>query len=140
MDSNSIELDSRRSPNLMDQNFEPHLHQKPLPRPDGGKDAWLFLSACFMVEALVWGFPFTFGLFQEFYSTHEPFASSSGVAVIGTCAMVGCVMFRTNEDELLIVLRVQCILVPLLFSLPLRNGQNSGDPLLLSGYSLCVLL
>jgi hypothetical protein len=26
-----------------------------LPRPDGGKDAWLFLAACFVVEALVWG-------------------------------------------------------------------------------------
>lgn len=26
-----------------------------LPRADGGKDAWLFLAACFVVEALVWG-------------------------------------------------------------------------------------
>lgn len=26
-----------------------------LPRVDGGKQAWLFLSACFMIEALVWG-------------------------------------------------------------------------------------
>ena len=26
-----------------------------LPRVDGGKQAWLFLSACFMLEALVWG-------------------------------------------------------------------------------------
>jgi hypothetical protein len=26
-----------------------------LPRGDGGKDAWLFLTACFTVEALVWG-------------------------------------------------------------------------------------
>jgi hypothetical protein len=26
-----------------------------LPRPDEGKDAWLFLAACFVVEALVWG-------------------------------------------------------------------------------------
>jgi len=26
-----------------------------LPRADGGKDAWLFLAACFTVEALVWG-------------------------------------------------------------------------------------
>ena len=26
-----------------------------LPPADGGKDAWLFLAGCFMVEALVWG-------------------------------------------------------------------------------------
>lgn len=24
-------------------------------KPDGGKDAWLFLAACTIVEALVWG-------------------------------------------------------------------------------------
>ncbi|KAF2198740.1 putative MFS monocarboxylate transporter [Delitschia confertaspora ATCC 74209] len=58
-----------------------------LPPVDGGKDAWLFLAASFVVEALVWGFPFSFGVFQEYYSTHEPFAGSSNIAVIGTCAM-----------------------------------------------------
>ena len=26
-----------------------------LPPVDGGKDAWLFLAGCFMIEALVWG-------------------------------------------------------------------------------------
>lgn len=30
-------------------------HEFSLPRADGGKDAWLFLAACFIVEALVWG-------------------------------------------------------------------------------------
>lgn len=31
-------------------------HEMPsLPPVDGGKDAWLFLAACFMIEALVWG-------------------------------------------------------------------------------------
>ncbi|KAI8966544.1 MFS general substrate transporter [Daldinia sp. FL1419] len=58
-----------------------------LPPVDGGKDAWLFLAACFAVEALVWGFPFAFGVFQDYYSSHEPFAGSPNVAVIGTCAM-----------------------------------------------------
>ncbi|KAI0108437.1 MFS general substrate transporter [Daldinia grandis] len=58
-----------------------------LPPVDGGKDAWLFLAACFAIEALVWGFPFAFGVFQDYYSTHEPFAGSPNVAVIGTCAM-----------------------------------------------------
>lgn len=26
-----------------------------IPRADGGRDAWLFLAACFVFEALVWG-------------------------------------------------------------------------------------
>ena len=26
-----------------------------LPRVDGGKEAWLFLTGCFLLEALVWG-------------------------------------------------------------------------------------
>ena len=26
-----------------------------LPQADGGKDAWMFLAACFMLETLVWG-------------------------------------------------------------------------------------
>jgi hypothetical protein len=34
------------------------------------------------------GFPFAFGVFQDYYSNHEPFAGSSSIAVIGTCAMV----------------------------------------------------
>jgi hypothetical protein len=31
------------------------IEQANLPRVDGGKDAWLFLAGCFMIEALVWG-------------------------------------------------------------------------------------
>jgi hypothetical protein len=26
-----------------------------IPRADGGRDAWLFLAACFVFEALIWG-------------------------------------------------------------------------------------
>ncbi|OLN81569.1 Monocarboxylate transporter 8 [Colletotrichum chlorophyti] len=58
-----------------------------LPPVDGGKQAWLFLAACFAVEMLVWGFPFAFGIFQNYYSTNPPFAGQSNIAVIGTCAM-----------------------------------------------------
>ena len=59
-----------------------------LPPVDSGKDAYLFLVAAFAVEALVWGFCFSFGLFQDYYSKHEPFSGQSNIAVIGTCAMV----------------------------------------------------
>jgi len=85
---------------------EQHGLEFSLPQADGGKDAWLFLAACFIVEALVWGnhpskffkniwvkriigFPFSFGVFQEYYSTHEPFSSNpTGIDAIGTTATV----------------------------------------------------
>ncbi|KAJ8130211.1 hypothetical protein O1611_g3416 [Lasiodiplodia mahajangana] len=58
-----------------------------LPPMDGGKEAWLFLAACFVVDALVWGYAFSFGVFQDYYSQHAPFASSGNIAVIGTSAV-----------------------------------------------------
>ncbi|KAK8126698.1 uncharacterized protein PG998_002457 [Apiospora kogelbergensis] len=58
-----------------------------LPPVDTGKDAWLFLAACWAVEALVWGFGFSFGVFQDYYSTHEPFGGSGNIASIGTSTM-----------------------------------------------------
>lgn len=42
-----------------------------------------------MKDANFLGFPFSYGVFQDYYSTHEPFSSEpSGIAVIGTSAMV----------------------------------------------------
>jgi len=81
-------------------------HDANLPPVDRGKHAYLFLAACFIFEALIWGmtisesfhervlirssagFTFSYGIFQDYYSTHEPFKSSGDIAVIGTCAMV----------------------------------------------------
>ncbi|KAH7320831.1 major facilitator superfamily domain-containing protein [Stachybotrys elegans] len=71
----------------MDDEAQETRHEFSLPPVDGGKDAWLFLAACFLLEALVWGFPFAFGIFQDYYQTHEPFRGSDNIAVIGTCAM-----------------------------------------------------
>lgn len=59
-----------------------------VPPIDHGKDAWFFLAACFVMEALVWGFAFTYGVFQDYYSTLPMFQNSNNIAIIGTCAMV----------------------------------------------------
>ncbi|KAF2016388.1 MFS general substrate transporter [Aaosphaeria arxii CBS 175.79] len=64
-----------------------HENESALPPVDGGKDAWGFLFAAFMIEVLVWGFPFSYGIFQEYYSNNPPFQGSRNIAVIGTCAM-----------------------------------------------------
>ncbi|KAK8083687.1 hypothetical protein PG996_002468 [Apiospora saccharicola] len=66
-------------------------HEFSLPPVDTGKDAWCFLAACWAVEALVWdkykGFSFSFGVFQDYYSSHEPFRGSGNIASIGTTTM-----------------------------------------------------
>lgn len=95
-----------------------HEQNQQLPPMDGGKDAWLFLAACFMIEALIWGkfqhltqsgtssrpnscpgFSFAYGIFQDYYSTHEPFQGSSNIAIIGTCTMVIPLIY--DRDQLL---------------------------------------
>ncbi|KAK4172241.1 major facilitator superfamily domain-containing protein [Triangularia setosa] len=55
-----------------------------LPPVDRGKDAWLFLAACYAIEAVTFGFGFSFGVLQDYYSSHEPFAGSGSIAAIGT--------------------------------------------------------
>ena len=47
------------------------------PPPDTSPPAIRFLLAFFVIEALQWGFPITFGVFQDYYTTHPPFSSSS---------------------------------------------------------------
>ena len=51
-----------------------------LPQVDGGKQAWLFLSACFMLEALVWGRKSPLNLSDNVLkgsqASHSPMASS----------------------------------------------------------------
>lgn len=108
-------LDTGTSNNVVQQQHTQNNSSEPqAPRPefslppvDRGKEAWLFLAACWAVEALVFGeysparshpasrltreqpgFGFSFGVFQDFYSNHEPFASSGNIAVIGTTTMV----------------------------------------------------
>lgn len=65
-----------------------HIREFSLPPADGGRQAWLFVVACFFVEAFVWGFPYSYGIFQDYYSTHEPFKGKSGISAIGSTAIV----------------------------------------------------
>ncbi|KAL7963098.1 major facilitator superfamily domain-containing protein [Trichoderma compactum] len=91
----SIQLDTTTpgDSSLSPDSLSPHVPSEhehegvSLPPVDTGKDAMLFLAACFIIECLVWGFPFAFGIFQNYYSTHEPFKGSSSIAAIGTTAM-----------------------------------------------------
>lgn len=76
---------TRNHPFIQDaQDGAPEDGGSSLPPVDTGKDAWLFLAGCFVTEIFVWGFPFSYGIFQSYYSTHEPFAGDSRIATIGT--------------------------------------------------------
>ncbi len=57
-----------------------------LPPTDGGPLAWHLLIAAFVFEALLWGFPLSFGVFQDYYSSLPEFRNNRYTSVIGTTA------------------------------------------------------
>lgn len=57
-----------------------------LRRADGGGAAWRMLLAAFVFEALLWGFPLSFGVFQNYYSQLPEFKGDPFIAVVDTTA------------------------------------------------------
>ena len=53
---------------------------------DGGIAAWRLLMAAFVFETLLWGFPLSFGVFQDHYSRTPEFADNPYIPVVGTVA------------------------------------------------------
>ncbi|KAI4715573.1 major facilitator superfamily transporter [Aureobasidium sp. EXF-10727] len=53
---------------------------------DGGIAAWRLLMAAFVFETLLWGFPLSFGVFQDHYSKTPEFADNPYIPVVGTVA------------------------------------------------------
>ncbi|KAJ5105588.1 hypothetical protein NUU61_002935 [Penicillium alfredii] len=79
---------SERSPSIRDQiQLSPHgnapeIEQPALPPTDRGKVAWLMLASCCLIQLPVW---VVFGVFQEYYSTHDVLRGSKGdLATVGT--------------------------------------------------------
>ncbi|KAF7595899.1 hypothetical protein BBP40_004392 [Aspergillus hancockii] len=82
------------------------LEQPPLPPTDQGRDAWLMLASCCLIQLPVWGtvgvswkdhgwdedanshalgFSLVYGIFQEYYSSHNDLqGSKEDLAVVGT--------------------------------------------------------
>ncbi|KAI0788897.1 MFS general substrate transporter [Abortiporus biennis] len=60
-----------------------------LPAVDGGRQAWTFCLCAFILETIVWGFGFSYGIFQDYYTTHPPYENVSGVLIgaVGTVAL-----------------------------------------------------
>ncbi|KAK0805968.1 hypothetical protein LTR02_003317 [Friedmanniomyces endolithicus] len=58
-----------------------------LPPVDGGPGAWTCLLGCWLIEAMIWGFPLAFGVFQRHYASHPRFRPHSAlIPSIGTLA------------------------------------------------------
>ncbi|KAK2759175.1 hypothetical protein FQN54_003275 [Arachnomyces sp. PD_36] len=55
------------------------------PPQDGGIKAWLFLIGASIVEVTAWGFPYCYGVFREYFFTHEPF---KGAEIVSTGGML----------------------------------------------------
>lgn len=56
-----------------------------LPPTDRGAGAWLVLLGAFVIEGLVWGFVYSYGIFLEHYSRLEQFQrSSTRIPLVGT--------------------------------------------------------
>ena len=60
-----------------------------LPPIDHGHQAWLFCISASTLEMLVWGYGFSFGVFQDWYTSHPPLQSQSPIAIsaIGASAL-----------------------------------------------------
>lgn len=65
-----------------------------LPPVDRGRGAWTYLLVAFLVEGLCWGFPFSYGVFQAYYSRTESFAGSNQLSAVGVLSSVGNPSYR----------------------------------------------
>ncbi|TFK84966.1 MFS general substrate transporter [Polyporus arcularius HHB13444] len=78
---------------------EPHegANVQELAPVDHGFGAWSFCACGFIAEMFIWGFLFSYGIFQDYYTTHPPFNTASQVAV----AAVGTVGLGIQYGEVL---------------------------------------
>ncbi|OZJ01544.1 hypothetical protein BZG36_05508 [Bifiguratus adelaidae] len=53
---------------------------------DKGPAAWRLLWATFVFEALLWGFPLSYGIFQNYYSQLPEFAGNPYIPIVGSIA------------------------------------------------------
>ncbi|KAH8801394.1 major facilitator superfamily domain-containing protein [Xylogone sp. PMI_703] len=82
---NRTEIELRSPDNQLDGPRGAVLQElKPV---DRGRDAWTVLIAGIAFEALFWGFPMSFGVFQNYYSNLPEFKDdTTNIALIGTLA------------------------------------------------------
>ncbi|KAG9519652.1 MFS general substrate transporter, partial [Aureobasidium melanogenum] len=83
----TLEMESLNTHEAEQDERTPHL-----PPIDGGLQAWVILLSAFTFEAILWGFPLSFGIFQEYYSTLPQFENNKYITYIGSIATGICYM------------------------------------------------
>ncbi|KEP47903.1 MFS monocarboxylate transporter [Rhizoctonia solani 123E] len=60
-----------------------------LPPVDVGIGAWSFVASAFILDTIIWGFGFTYGVFQEYFIRQKTFgnASEAALGAVGTVAL-----------------------------------------------------
>ncbi|KAL9109569.1 MAG: hypothetical protein Q9227_005749 [Pyrenula ochraceoflavens] len=59
--------------------------ETPLPPTDRGRGAWMALLACSMIQLPSWGMSMSFGVFQDYYSSHHAIGGDlNTTGIIGT--------------------------------------------------------
>jgi predicted MFS family arabinose efflux permease len=96
-------------------------HTSSLPPTDHGPSAWRLLLAAYVFEALLWGFPLSFGVFQNYYSHLPEYAGNRYVSVIGTTAS-----------------GISYLGAPLITPL-IRRWSKHRTRMILVGWPLCIL-
>lgn len=89
----SVELTTATIPNEYSEDLERETgttffsdQASSLAPTDRGFAAWRLLLAAFVFEALLWGFPLSFGVFQDYYSSLPEFKGNRYISVVGTTA------------------------------------------------------
>lgn len=92
-----------------------------LPPIDGGFAAWRLLLAAFVFEALLWGFPLSFGVFQDYYTKIPAFKNNRYISIVGTSAS-----------------GISYLGAPLVVPL-IRRWPRHRLHMILAGWPLCIL-
>ncbi|KAE8166046.1 MFS general substrate transporter [Aspergillus tamarii] len=83
----ALGLHSQTKNEPLDLEYSDGIFSQSLAPIDQGRRAWTVLIAGVIFEALFWGFPMCFGIFQNYYSTVPEFEKdSSKIPLIGTLA------------------------------------------------------
>ncbi|KAI0351391.1 MFS general substrate transporter [Trametes cingulata] len=86
----TLSVQSSRAPlRLHDEDPHEGTTVQELPPVDRGVQAWTFCLSGFVLEMTIWGFSFSYGIFQDYYTSNPPFNKASGVSIaaVGTVAL-----------------------------------------------------
>ncbi|KAJ8080610.1 hypothetical protein PM082_017444 [Marasmius tenuissimus] len=92
-----------------------------IPPADRGFHAWAYLASAWFLDFLIWGLAFTYGVFLDFYKTHDFPNSSPGLIALPGSLCNGILYLST------------IFIMPFVFRFPEYNNKAMGV-----GYIICL--